>query len=49
MIVSVKYLPKIGKILHIRIKKILNVKYESLKEDSKSHTISILKNSLNLR
>lgn len=46
MIVSVKYLPKIGKILHVRVKKILDNKLDFSNLYSKSQKISILKDSL---
>ena len=48
MIISVKYLPKIGKILHTRLRKVMQVadtKEQSAVSASSSASISIFKNS----
>ena len=49
MIISVNYLPKIGKILHIRIRKITD-KGTELNENkiNSNSSISVLKNSLSI-
>jgi hypothetical protein len=51
MIVSVKYLPKIGKILHTRLRKVMQIvdtKGQSAVSTTSSTSTSILKNSLSL-
>lgn len=47
MIISVNYLPKIGKILHIRIRKIMDKGQEEVSVTQTS-SVSIFKNSLTL-
>lgn len=47
MIISVNYLPKIGKILHIRIRKIMDKGQEEI-STTQTSSISIFKNSLTL-
>ena len=48
MIISVKYLPKIGKILHTRIKKIMETQGQTETGTSSSVATTIFKNSLSL-
>lgn len=48
MIISVKYLPKIGKILHTRIKKVMDTQGQTEVSSSSSVTTTIFKNSLSL-
>jgi len=48
MIISVKYLPKIGKILHTRIKKIMETQGQTETGTSSPVTTTIFKNSLSL-
>lgn len=49
MIISVKYLPKIGKILHTRLKKVMDIQGQREISSSSSVATVIFKNSVSLK
>jgi hypothetical protein len=48
MVISVKYLPKIGKILHTRIRKVMETQGQTETSSTSSVTTVIFKNSLSI-